>query len=339
VIKHMTRLRDYSRLTLALVIAVLIVVPIGCVVRSRHHDRHSSTDSHASLTARRHTLTLAPSPSTEKRSPASALSADPKGNPIGTALQITVNNANSQDETADIAFPSSMADKIPGFAERYNTALADQQSDVSSSADSLDSILTDAIAGGAFSYRSSVLQLQVNDPSDRSITIYGIRPVVTTRTPIATAGVIGYAVGAGPTDRIDFDLDSPEPVGRRDVNGRTSSKPYFPYKTIDVSKGNPHNLDLKFSAEAASDVFHVLMDYDFNGKRFSQVVTDSHGVPLQMRVTGSPCDKPRGMSTAALQSFRNLHYGVVYESSVSSDGSMTTQLVNPQEFVAGGCKN
>lgn len=86
-------------------------------------------------------------------------------------------------------------------------------------------------------------------------------------------------------------------------------------------------------------VFRVFIDYDFNGQRFTQVVTDGQGSPLQMQVTGSPCDRPAGMSAAALQHFRQQRYGSVHEPSVGADGSMTAQPLDPQEFVSGGCRS
>ena len=242
--------RGFLRRHVILVVAaatVVLLAAVGVVVY-RASTRHVSADSRVPLVAASRAPGISVpvvSPTERASSPTVIPSASSTGNPIGTALQITVNSANSQGGTDDIAFPSSLDGKIPTFVGRYQAVLSDQQS-----GGSLDGVLTDALTSGAYSYRSSVLQLQLSDPSDRTVTVYSIRPIVTQRAPIATGGVISYAVGAGPTDRIDFDLDSPDPLGREDVSGKTSSPPYFPNKTIDVHPGTPHNLDLKFSAEA-----------------------------------------------------------------------------------------
>ena len=279
------------------------------------------------------------SPRPPSHAPATSIPARKGGNPVGTALQTTVNSANSQGETANIAFAAGPASKIPIFAKRYQAYIGSSVSG-GTAADTLDAILGDALQVGAYSYRSTVLQLQLNTDTGQTVTVYDIRPVVVQRFPIATAGVINYALGAGPTDRIDFDLDDPNVPGREDVGGKITQVPYFPNQTVEVRPGRPENLQLKFTAEAASDTFYVLIDYDMDGKKFTQMVTAGKSrSPLYLRVTGSPCDTPHGMKPQDLRRFKALNYQTVLGASTNSDGSVVVQPVDPKQFIINGCSS
>lgn len=238
---------------------------------------------------------------------------------------MVINFLDSEGNGSSVAFPPDKSALAPQFVSQYNTDFSAQ------TANAFEQTFENALADGGYSYGQMVLGIQLTAGPGQLIKIYNIRPLIIRRASIVTDTVIVEPAGAGPTHRIAYDLDSPNPVGKNEINDSIGQR-YFGSQTIDVDSTNPQNLELDFHAEAASYVFNVAIDYDLGGRNYTQIVTGGNGQPLKLDVTGRLCDSPTNLSSDALAQFRKLRYRTIYTESTDLSGSTTLQPSDPTGF-------
>lgn len=251
-------------------------------------------------------------------------------NPRGADLRTIINFEDSEGNGSSVAFPAGQASQAARFVTEFEADTA------SEAPNSLKNTFLGAMQAGGYSYGQMILGLQLSSAPGQLIKIYNVRPIILLRTVIATGAVIVEPAGSGPTHRIAFDLDSPNPIGKDEVNGAVGEQ-YFTAQTIDVTSTDPQNVELDFQAEATSFIFEVAIDYDLGGRHYTEIVPDENGSPLHLSVTGRLCSNPKYLSPSALQQFRSFHYGEVYTESTDVNGGLSLIATDPNEFMAAGC--
>jgi hypothetical protein len=206
-------------------------------------------------------------------------------------------------------FPSNLTAEAQNYMHAVDASIAtsDEQAD-------------QAIKAGGYLYGGIRLFVDAQAKDDRTYIIYDIHPVVR-HTPIVTGtAVLVEPGGAGPLYPIYFNLDQRHPIAEEAIGGDTTNQRlFFDMQRPEVTKQEKPTFTMWFNAFSYSTAFTVDVDYDVDGKHYTETL-DDHGTPF--RATGTPCAaqlKQSGVSASRLSAIASERYLSIWQ--LPLDGS------------------
>ncbi|HEX5120058.1 MAG TPA: hypothetical protein VFW65_33130 [Pseudonocardiaceae bacterium] len=178
-----------------------------------------------------------------------------------------------------------------------------------------DAFLKGELNAGAYLADGALFQIEVDSPSNRSVTITNVKPVDVTTLPIADGPTL-FLYTQGDVDNLNmaFDMDDASPVAK-DYNLTTASVggPYFSSKHIRIAAGSSDVLGIIIDVLRSAKAFRLEIDYSVGGEQGKQVVSldgKPNGTPF--RVTADSCPGAgQHMAAADLRRLRDIRYSTV----------------------------
>ncbi len=138
-----------------------------------------------------------------------------------------------------------------------------------------------AIANGGVDPRLGITRVILEGNRSSTVEILGIRANAQCQQPLD--GTIFYSptAGANPVARMEFNLDSPDPIAQKATGGFVSSQPYFETTTISLAPGEHQVIDM------VAVTHHHFCRYTYtlkvlDGDKISTETIDDSGKPFEV---------------------------------------------------------
>jgi hypothetical protein len=247
---------------------------------------------------------------------------------VSTDLRATLTYLKSEVGLWSLAFSDGHSDLANKYAGLYN---GDRQTGGRDP-------FWDAIAEGGYSLGGISVAVELEGEANKQVTVYDVRPTNLRRDPIATNSVVYKHTGGDTTRQLRFILDQSTPIALLDDRSNPDyGVPFFKVQRIGLVRDAKETLVLRFVAQAASFAFEIAIDYEVNGKKYTQVVKDDNGSIFTARATGALCHIPQELSETEKSRLRQLHYDIVYSEPDVTPQVFTLEPVDPAGFIAKGC--
>jgi hypothetical protein len=260
-----------QRTTVSFLVAALATLPAACAneTRSPAAPAPSSAGSPAAGVA---SAAAAPAPCSDDPRPANVARS------TGSAISATVVSQSGPSMQWDIAVPGSGTGAVPELAE---PKLPQDW------AEPFDRAYDRA---GAFTYGGMRLQLNLENRSDRQITVTDVRPVNIRAVCLPAGLLVLYGSEGGDFVNMVINLDAGRPVAHeRSPEGNVSTEPYFGSHTLPVAAGQSQDISLDLQVAKRAYAFDIAVSYVDAGAVETQIV-NRRGRPF--RAAASVCPSP-----------------------------------------------
>lgn len=194
------------------------------------------------------------------------------------------------------------------------------------------------MAEGAYVLGGATVNVELKNPSQKTVVIHDIRVTELKREPAVTGVLFFVQPQGGDRRQIGFNLDSPAPEAKV-IDQRDSSlgKPFFTEEGMELVPQKTELLTMRLSATEAAYSFQIAVDYN-DGQNRSLILGGPRGEPYKMRVTAALCKNPRAL-TEKEKEFLSGSYGTIYHPVMDSTGNYRFQSLDPATFMRNNCND
>jgi hypothetical protein len=226
-------------------------------------------------------------------------------------------------------FPSQLKAKAGGYVGKLSN---------SPNTANYEQIFQDELSDGAYAAGGVRVNITLEVLVDGEVSLYDIKPVHVKREPVPLDTLVLLSLGHGPSASIQISLDQAVPVAM-DV-GSGQPKRFGSAEMMGLSKGSKGTLDVAFNAQTVAETFDVALSYEYQGKRYTQVL---HRTPdgQPFRAAALLCnDRLKApaseVSSAELERLRTLRYRSVVglDPTINAAGNYAVKTIDPDDFAA-----